>query len=297
VSAAVLLLPDLLLIVGGYALARLTRWGGEFWAGVEKLTYFVLFPALLFYSNARARIDMNEAGPLLLTGFGAVAAGVALGMIGKLIFRPPRPVFGAGVQCAFRFNSYIVLALATRFGGDHGLGLAAALIGAAVPVVNVISVIGLAGGRDVSVARELATNPLIIACVAGIAWGALGLPLPEVTQTLLSRLGGAALVLGLIAVGAALNPAPPRANKGFIAYLLAVKLLAVPVVAWIIGRSLGLPSETFVLAVAFAAAPTAASAYILAVRLGGDAQVASTLVSYSVVLSLVTLPAWLAIVR
>jgi hypothetical protein len=33
------------------------------------------------------------------------------------------------------------------------------------------------------------------------------------------------------------------------------------------------------------------------VRLGGDAQVTSTLVSYSVVLSLITLPAWLAAVR
>jgi malonate transporter len=291
-----LILPDIALILAGFVLARLTRWGGEFWAGVEKLTYFVLFPALLFYSNARARIDFAAAGPLLVTVLGAIGTGVALALAGKL-FRAPAPTFAAGFQCAFRFNSYIGLALAARLGGDGGIALMAAIVGVTVPIVNMVSVIALARGRGARVMREVVTNPLIVSCVAGIAYGALGLPLPEVAQTLLSRFGAAALVLGLLAVGAAFNPALPRGNRGLIAYLLAVKLLALPAAAWALGRALSLSPETMVLAVAFAALPTASAAYILAIRLGGDSRLAATLVSYSVAGSLVTLPLWLAAVR
>jgi malonate transporter len=256
-----LILPELALILAGFGLARLTRWGGEFWTGVEKLTYFVLFPALLFYSNARARIDLAAAGPLLVAVLGAIAAGIALGLAGKL-FRAPAPTFAAGFQCAFRFNSYIGLALAARLTGDSGIALMAAIVGVTVPIVNAVSVIALARGRGARIMREIATNPLILSCVAGIAYGALGLPMPEVVQTVLSRFGAAALVLGLLAVGAAFNPALPRGNRGFMAYLLAVKLVALPAVAWGLARGLAIPPESVVLAVAFAALPTASAAYI-----------------------------------
>jgi predicted permease len=294
VSNVALLLPDLALIAGGWVLARLTHWGGDFWSGIEKLTYFVLFPALLFYSNARASVDVAAAGPLIATIVSTISVGIVLGLAGRMLFRPPQPVFGAGFQCAFRFNTYIGLALAARLAGDHGLALMATVLGFTVPIVNVVSVFGLARGRPAQAAQEILRNPLILSCLAGIAWGVAGLPLPQVAHTVLGRLGGAALVLGLLAVGAALNLAPPRANRAFIGYVLAVKLVALPAVAWAIGRWLVLPSETFALAVALAALPTASAAYILAVRLGGDGGVASTLVSYSVAASLLTLPAWLA---
>ena len=295
-SILALLLPDLALIVGGFLLARATRWGGEFWAGIEKLTYFVLFPALLFYSNARARIDLATAGPLVGVVLAAIAAGIALGLLGKLAFRPSPRVFAAGFQCAFRFNSYIALALGGRLFGDPGLAAVAVVIGVTVPIATVVAVAGFAGARGVSIAREIATNPLVVALVAGVAWGAAGLPLPEVAQTVLGRLGAASLVLGLLAVGAALDPTPPRAHKAFVAYILAVKLVALPAVAWGLGRALALPAETVTLAVAYAALPTASAAYIMAVRLGGDGAVASTIISYGVAASLVTLPLWLAAV-
>ena len=296
-SNAVLLFPDLALIVGGWILARATRWGGEFWSGIEKLTYFILFPALLFLSNARSRTDIATAGPFVFAVLGAIGTGAVLALLGKALYRPPPHAFGAGFQCAFRLNSYIGLALATRLAGDQGLALVATALGVTVPIVNVVSVLGLARGRAADAAREIATNPLIVSCLAGVAWGTMGLPLPEVAQTVLGRLGAAALVLGLLSVGAALSPAPPRENRGFAAYLLAVKLIAVPAAAWVIGTNLALPAETFTLAVAFAAVPTASAAYILTVRLGGDGRLASTLVSYSVAGSLITLPLWLTAAR
>ena len=59
------LLPDFALILMGAALRRLLRLGDHFWNGLEKLVYFVLFPALLFNGLVRTRIDWSAAGPML----------------------------------------------------------------------------------------------------------------------------------------------------------------------------------------------------------------------------------------
>ena len=57
-----LLLPDFALIALGVALRRFAGLGDGFWPGVERLVYFVLFPALLFLALARARIDFAGDG-------------------------------------------------------------------------------------------------------------------------------------------------------------------------------------------------------------------------------------------
>lgn len=47
--------------------------------------------------------------------------------------------------------------------------------------------------------------------------------------------------------------------------------------------------------VAFAAMPTASSAYVLAVRMGGHGPFVAGLVTVSTLLGMVTLPAWIAL--
>lgn len=296
-SIALLLLPDLALILLGLLLRRASGLRTEFWAGAEKLTYFVLFPALLFVSNARGALKLGDAAPMLATALAVVSVGIVLGLVGKMLFRPPRHVFGAGFQCAFRFNSYIALALANRLEGDTGLALMALTIGVTVPLVNVVSVWGLARGSTHGVWREIASNPLIISSLAGIGYGALAIPLPDVVNITCTRLGAAALVLGLLAVGAALDITPPREARGWFAWLMVVKLIALPAIAWAIGSAIALPASVFAITLAFAALPPASAAYILAVRLGGDGRFVATLVSYCVAASLLTLPFWLGLLN
>jgi len=50
------LLPVLALIVTGYALRRLAFLPEGAWAGIERLTYFVLFPALLIRTLGGQRL-------------------------------------------------------------------------------------------------------------------------------------------------------------------------------------------------------------------------------------------------
>ncbi len=77
-------------------------------------------------------------------------------------------------------------------------------------------------------------------------------------------------------------------------WFLAVKLLALPVLALAVGAWLGLSGLNYQVVVLFAALPTASSAYILAVRMGGDGRSVAWLISVSTLASMVTLPLWAA---
>ncbi|MBT9520496.1 MAG: AEC family transporter, partial [Dechloromonas sp.] len=88
-NTALLLLPDFALILLGTAIRRWMHLGDHFWNGVEKLVYFILFPALLINAIIKTRLDIGSAMPLLATALAAMAAGMVLGLIPKLFSRLP----------------------------------------------------------------------------------------------------------------------------------------------------------------------------------------------------------------
>ena len=299
-----LLAPDLTLIAIGFVLYRSYFRDQAFWPVLEKLTYFVLFPALLFATVSRTPLRAAEAGPTLVAVLGAVAAGIALGYLAKPVLRADARQFASGVQCAFRFNSYVFLALSHRLAGEAGVSLAAVIIGIAVPPINVAAVWPLARNSGGGFVKELARNPLLLATVGGLLFNLLGLRLPELAENTLLRLGSASLVLGLLSAGAGLRlgalaerDAAVRARTlTLAAWFLAVKLIAMPLVAFTLTHLLALPPMPAQIAVAYAALPTAPAAYILASRMGGDGAFVAMLVSATLIASALALPFWIALV-
>ncbi|MBC3871602.1 AEC family transporter [Undibacterium oligocarboniphilum] len=294
-SVFTLLFPDFSLILIGFLLARISHWGGHFWAGVEKIVYFIMFPALLFYTTSRTQFDFHATGHLLQVGVIATAAGMLLGWLARFLFRSPPRIFESGVQTAFRFNSYIALAIASRLAGEQGTALMALLIGFLVPLCNMAAVYALAhnSGR---LLKEIASNPLVIGTASGVACSLLQWHLPEGVNATLSRLGNASIALGLLAVGAGMRLSAIHEAKGIAAYFLSVKLLALPLIALLLGRWLALPLLQLQIVVVFCALPTASSAYVLAARMGGNGPFVAFLISASTILSVLTLPVWLHLV-
>ncbi|GAA4012592.1 AEC family transporter [Actimicrobium antarcticum] len=292
-SLAFLLLPDFTLILLGALLFRFTDWDAAFWSGLEKLVYYVLFPCLLFYATARAPLDFASTGKLLQVALATTFIGIAFGWLAKPLFRPGPMLFESGVQTAFRFNSYIALAIASRLGGESGTALMALIIGFAVPLCNLAAVHALVH-RNGGLLQALVRNPLLLATVFGVLCNLLGVPIPEVLGATLSRIGNAAIAIGLIAVGAGLRLSGLHEAKGMAAYFIAIKLLVLPSMAWLLGVLLGLPPLQLQIAVMFSALPTASSAYVLAARMGGNGPFVAFLISAGTLISVVTLPLWLA---
>ncbi len=296
-STAMLLIPDFALILFGFVLNRITNWGRDFWGGLERLIYFVLFPALLFYSIARSRIDLVAAAPALKAAVVIVLSGVALAWLARYLFKVPALTFASGFQTAFRFNSYVGLAIAGRLHGEAGIAAFGIVISIVVPMCNVASVWALARHGDSALWKELVQNPLILATVGGALYSLSGLPFPEMAQMLISRLGGASLACGLLCVGAALTVADAERNAGLIGYFTAVKLLAMPAVALVAARLLGVTGVYYEMIMLLSALPTATSAYVLAVRMGGDGPMVAQSVTISTLCGMIALPFWLNVMH
>ena len=299
-SGALALLPDFALILLGAGLRRWMHLGDHFWNGVEKLVYFVLFPALLFNSVARTHIDWQAAGPLITVAGLTLLAGMLMGLGARLFGIPPRQ-FASQFQCAFRYNSYIGLAVAGNLYGASGIATMAIIIGVMVPPANMAAVWMLARHGEQNVLRELARNPLILGTLAGLLVNLSGLGLPDFSLRALGRLSDASIALGLLTVGAGLRLNALRVHNGGTAaaaaaiYLLMVKLLAMPLLAWLLAGFLGLPPLYANTVLIWAALPTASSAYILAQRMGGDGPSVAWLISASTLLAMLSMPLWLGL--
>jgi predicted permease len=298
VDAALALLPDFALILLGASLRRVLHLGDHFWSDLEKLIYFVLFPALLFNGLIKTRIDWLAAGPLLGVALATMCAGMLLGL-GARAFRLSPMSFASQYQCAFRFNSYIGLAVAGKLGGAEGIAAMAIVVGVMVPPANLAAVGMLARQGETTVWKELARNPLVLATLAGLLANAAGFTAPPPVLGFLGRLAEAAIALGLLAVGAGLRGGNAKVGSGgaaAAAYILTVKLLAMPLVALVLIRWQGLGGVYALVALVFATLPTASSAYILAQRMGGDGPRVAWLISVSTLLGMLTMPFWLLLI-
>ena len=298
---AQLLFPDFSLILCGYLVCRYTPLNRTVWEQVETLVYFLFFPVLLFHSIVKSPLDIGAAS-------GLIGAGWALGLtgIGLAYSLPHWPWLGrhipardhaASTQVAFRFNSFIGLALAERLAGPQGRLLIAVLIGVCVPLFNVAAVWPMARQGQRGFAGVLLRNPLIIGTASGLAANLLGLRIPDWLEPTLSRMGGASLALGLMAAGAGMQFGALGRAKSMAVILLAIRHLVLPVAALGFARVFGLdPVQTTVL-LAFSALPTAPSAYVLAARMGYDGAYVAGLVTLSTLLGMLSLPFALGTLR
>lgn len=295
-SVALLVLPDFLLVALGWVLRHKLGFNREFFAGTERLVYFILFPALLFQSILRTPISADSAFLLLQSTLAVLAVGVTLTWLGGRVLRAPPLALASAAQCGYRFNTYIGLALAASLGGAQGQTTMALIVGFAVPFANLAAVYGLARHGGNSLLRELIRNPLLMATLLGLAGNLAGLRLPGPADTVMARLGAASLALGILCVGASLSWQGGQGHGRLITWILTVKLLLLPLAAIGAAHLFGLADDQARILLLFAALPTASAAYVLAMRMGGDGRMVALIISLGTLFSVVTLPIWLMVV-
>lgn len=294
-SDALLLLPDFALIVLGWLICRHTPLNRPVWDGAERLVYYVLFPALLFNSILRYPLALGSTLPLAAGGLAVVAVGVAAAYALHAWPGVDARLHASGAQTAFRFNSYVALAMAERLEGTPGVAWMALIMSVCIPVCNVAAVWPLARHGGQGYLRELARNPLILATVSGLLCNLLGVRLPALADVTLARMGAAALPLGLMAVGAGLQFGALREGPKLAAALMSIRHALMPAAALVLILATALPRGQQAVLMAFAAMPTASSAYVLAARMGGNGPYTAGLVTLSTLIGMVALPAWLVL--
>ena len=299
------LLPVFLLIVFGFALKRSLMRLETQWHGLERLTYYVLFPALLIQTLVKA--DLTRV-PVAGVGGALVLSALAMSLL-CLGLRPllakmdiDGPAFTSIFQGATRWQTVVALAVSGNLFGDAGLALASVSMVAIIPLVNVFSVAVLAHYAATekqsvrSIVMTVVRNPLIWACAIGLALNVLHVPLPRIWHEVADALGRCSLAIGLLVTGAGLHLDGlfrPSTAAGLGVFL---KLILMPVLAVALALWFGLSGQNLVIVTACSAVPASSSAYVLARQMGGDAPLLAQIITLQTILAAITMPIAIALV-
>jgi len=305
-TAMTSLLPVLIVIATGWALHRFRIIDDAGRGGIDRLAYYVLFPALIVLTLSRAdygALPWQALGATLLLSvvtMGAIC--LALYPVLKNRFGVSGPAFTSVFQGATRWNTFVALALAGSLFGAEGLTLVAVAIVAMVPVLNLMAVTVLAHFAGSSrppalmLAKEIARNPLILACVVGLLLSLAGIEPTGPIAAALDIFGRASLALALVAVGLGLDLTALRRPGPAHFISSGLRLLAMPAIGVGFASLFGLGGHALGTAVVALAVPTAANGYVLARQMGGDARLMAEIITLQTIGAAVTLPVWLALV-
>jgi malonate transporter len=293
--------PIFALLVLGQLGRRYQFPGDGFWLPAEKLTYFVLFPAMLVDKLGRA--DMSGV-PLLevaIVVVGLLMVGTLICYLIKPWLKVSAPTFTSFYQGSIRFNTYVAIAAAAALLNEQAIAVSAVIIGLMIPLINLLCILVFSMHTSASpsvlgVFKNLLKNPLILACLGGITLNVTGLGVPEMAHSVAALLGSMALPLGLLAVGAGLNLSTLRTGQMTIWASSLVKLLLFPLIVFGLSKAMGFSPEMVGLFTIFAAVPTAPSGYILARQLGGDTEQMAAIITGQTLLSFLSMPIVLSFV-
>lgn len=294
VNYAQLLFPDFALIVLGYLLCRFSPLNRPVWQSVEALVYYLLFPVLLFHSIVKSPLDWAATSSLIAAGITSGLVGIALayslpwwpGVRRHISARD----HASAAQVAFRFNSFIGLALADRLAGAQGLFFISVLIGFCVPMFNIAAVWPMTREGQHSFWGQLVRNPLIVATVCGLAANLLGFRMPTWLEPPVARIGAASIALGLMSAGAGMQLGLLTHAKRLSVGVLGIRHAIQPLVALGAIHLFGLQGDQALILLLFSALPTASTCYVLATRMGYNGPYVAGLVTLSTMLGVFSLP-------
>lgn len=298
------ILPVFLIIVAGYLLRRTPLTDGAGWLGVERVSYWLLFPVLLVTTLLHADFSGLKLDAMLAALLVSVVLVALLVLASWPFWRSlgsyTPAEFSSVFQTAVRWNSFVALAVANSAFPPAALTIVALVMAIIIVPINIMSVATVArfGSREAdwsSVAYKTVTNPLIIGVLVGLAlrWLPNGLYGP--VDEALKLVGEAAIGVGLLLIGTGLRVADMFKPRLGVWVPVVVKLALLPAVLGAIAYALGVRGPELVYLVLCGSVPTAMNGYTLARQLGGDAEFYAAVTTLQTALAVITMPLALSV--
>lgn len=292
------LFPIFTLLVLGSFLKRRGLTDAVFLQTADRLIYYFFFPVMLFWKIGGASLDQGIDWNFCLATLCALLAMFVCSILVIKLCGISDYQAGSFAQSCYRFNTYIGVAVILNSLGTEGVKYFGILIGFAIPLINLFAVSTLIwfSGREVRVGKRLAivgralvANPLILGCLAGIAYSKSFGTFPAFINNALSLISMVSLPLALLSIGGTLTFAGVKGN--FVSSLLAagLKLVVLPLfglVFYALFQVTGLP---FKVGMIFLALPASTAIYVLSSQMNSDTDLASAAIVMSTVLSFASL--------
>jgi len=303
------LAPVFIIVALGAVLRRSGFIDAGLMAGINRLSYWVGLPCLIFIRIAQGQaVGFSTFATIFPIIMGATVLVLLLSFPLARVLRLNRAATGPFVQASFRGNLafvglqviYLAFLPQGTDAADEAMTMAVIVMGPVIVFYNAACVTILLAMQHAFSLRSLwlivkgiTLNPLIIASIAGFLWLGLsmstGAVLPAFLRHSLTMLGHFALPLALMVVGGVMvsTPLQGRLRAGMVTALLKVALS--PLLGlWLARWFQAGPRETAV-ALILLACPTAVASYILTDQMNGDAALAATAIVLSTLMSAVSL--------
>ena len=289
------------LIFLGFVLKKYLIVNEKNWQRLDTLVYYFLLPSLIISKLASANFDLS----LILAIVPLISAClIIIGLLFaiKLIFKIDNALFTSAFQGSIRFNTYIYFAITLALFGENALTFAIIIASVMILFFNLCCVLVLSiyhpGSKNMGhIVLSLSKNPLIFSVLVGMFFSWISIPITPAIKLNTDTLAFVTLSCSLIAVGGGLRF---RLNKDrwlVIALACFIKLIVLPVVSFLFLRWFGVVGIIGQIALLQSLNATAPSGYILARQMGGDSEAIASIITFTTLLSIFTIPVVLALTK
>ena len=283
--------PIFIVILLGIFLQRLGFFSEKTKDEMVKLVFYVGTPALIFDSVASASLyesfNPRFISFILIAIFVLIALVIALCFFIKDNFKK-----AAVVQLGFRSNFAIVgMPLAKYLLDESGVSETAVLLSFVVITYNVMVSVILSyyTGKEKNfkaMLTNIVKNPLIIGTVSGLIFAVLQIPIPKFISSSLDIVGQTAMSVGLLVLGATITLKGFKENGFYILYAVFLRNILSPILFIFAAILLGFRGNEVIITAILSAAPAAVNCFVMAKKMGADAEISAFGVSFTSVFSL-----------
>lgn len=258
-----------LAVVVGYVTARTGILGAGGRQVLGLLAFYVLAPFLLFSVLAAADVGALFSALLPVSAVAAVTMMLVFALVALLIWRRSiaHTVIGS-LSSGYVNGNNFGIPIAVYMLGDAAFAAPIVLLQLLLFAPFALATLGaqVEGRSSVrSIVRSTFANPIIIGSLAGVLVAVTGVELPPIVFEPIELIGQAAVPVMLISYGMSLpgqRLLGPGSGRRDVLLATALKLVAMPLVAWAFGRFVfGLDGIALYAVTVLAALPTAQNVY------------------------------------
>ena len=311
-------MPVFLLMAAGYLMRLAGLIDLNFAGYMNRFVFQVALPLMLFRQIATAHfLDVWDTKFFLFCFLSTIAAVVLCALIS--LFAVKKHERGEFIQASYRASQALLATVyIANMYGESGTTVPIMIIGS-VPLYNVLAVMALtlfpgtesgeaagtgdakSGGIDcalvLKIAKGIITNPLILFIMFGIVWSLLGLPTGGIPDKTLSSITQLATPMGLLGMGATLDPKKVSGELKNALIATFLKLVGLVAVFLPIAAALGFRNEQLATILVMLGAPTTVSSYVMDRNMGHEGTLTSNTVVLTTLLSAFTLTFWIWLLR
>jgi len=292
-------IPVFMVMGIGFYLGKKKILTGDFVSQATSLVFYTALPAKLFLDVSRS--NFSECLDIRFTAYLLICTCVSFAVAWTLcvLLVKDRTAVSAVVHSAFRGNFvYLGLPICQSILGRESVPSTIMVVTFVLPFYNVLATIVLSYydplGRKVSwkkMLKDILTNPMIVAILAALPFSLMNISLPSAVDKALAYLGQLSTPMALILIGAGTRPSAFAGRGAWIMFGAVYKVVVTPLLFAVPMLWLGFTPEQMVTAFVMFAVPSAMNVYIVTKKMGGDGELGAAVITVSMLLSAVTLPA------